>query len=128
MPADNSPRRCLTAYGATGELALDGTLRPTKGVLSMALAARQQGTRGSIVPAENAQEAAVVDGLDVIAVGSLAEAVGFYTEQLDIPPTTFQWEPARTPSATTGSTMPTSKARNRPSGPSPSPRPAPTIS
>lgn len=83
------------SYGATGELALDGTVRPTKGILSMALAAREQGMRGLIAPAENAQEGAVVEGLDVIAVGSLAEAVGFYTEQLDIPPTVFQWDSAR---------------------------------
>ncbi len=61
----------------------------------MALAARRQGMRGLIVPTANAQEGAVVDGLEVIAVGSLAEAVGFYTEQLDIPPTTFQWDAAR---------------------------------
>src|SRR5580693_6976719 len=60
-------------YAATGELALDGTVRPTKGILSMALSARQQGMRGLIVPAENAQEGAVVEGLDVIAVGSLTE-------------------------------------------------------
>jgi magnesium chelatase family protein len=83
------------SYGSSGELALDGTVRPTKGILSMALAARLQGKRGLIVPAENAQEGAVVEGLDVIAVGSLAEAVGFYTEQLDIAPTTFQWDAAR---------------------------------
>ena len=85
----------FASYGATGELALDGTVRPTKGILSMALAARQQGMRGLIVPAENAQEGAVVEGLDVIAVGSLTEAVGFYAEQLDIPATRFQWETAR---------------------------------
>jgi magnesium chelatase family protein len=85
----------FAAFGATGELALDGTVRPTKGILSMALAARQQGMRGLLVPAQNAQEGAVVDGLDVIAIGSLTEAVGFYTEQLDIPPTIFQWETAR---------------------------------
>ena len=85
----------FAAYGATGELALDGTVRPTKGILSMALSARQQGMRGLIVPAENAQEGAVVEGLDVIAVGSLTEAVGFYTEQPDMPPTRFQWETAR---------------------------------
>ena len=83
------------SFAATGELALDGTVRPTKGVLSMAIAAREQGKRGLLVPVANAQEAAVVEGLTVIAVGSLAEAVGFYTEQLDIPPTVFQWESAR---------------------------------
>src|SRR3984957_13973199 len=82
-------------YAATGELALDGAVRRTKGVLSMALAARQQGKRGLLVPAENAQEGAVVEGVEIIAVGSLAEAVGFYTEQLDIPPTRFEWDQAR---------------------------------
>jgi magnesium chelatase family protein len=89
----SSPR--FDTYGASGELALDGMVRPTKGILSMALAAREHGKRGLLVPAENAQEGAVVEGLDVIAVGSLAEAVGFYTEQFDIPPTTFQWDAAR---------------------------------
>ena len=111
------------SYGATGELALDGTVRPTKGSCRWPWP-RAAGNAGLLVPAANAQEAAVVEGLDVIAVGSLAEAVGFYTEQLDIPPTRFQWETARATSATTDSIMPTSKARRWPSGPSPSPPPA----
>ena len=58
-------------YAAVGELALDGTLRAVKGALSMALSAREQGKRGLIVPVENAREAAVVDGIEVFAVGSL---------------------------------------------------------
>ena len=83
------------AYAASGELALDGSVRRTKGILSMALAARSQGKRGLVVPAENAQEGAVVEGLEVIAVGSLTEAVGFFTEELNLPPSTFQWDAAR---------------------------------
>ena len=81
-------------YAAVGELALDGTLRPIKGALSMALSARQQGKRGILVPLENAKEAAVVDGVDVYAVGSLTEAVGFYTEQIAHSPVDFSWESA----------------------------------
>ncbi|HID24498.1 MAG TPA: ATP-binding protein, partial [Planctomycetaceae bacterium] len=81
-------------YAVVGELALDGTLRPIKGALAMALAARAQKLAGLLVPARNAQEAAVVDGIDVIAVGSLAETVGFFSEQLPLAPTQFSWEEA----------------------------------
>lgn len=88
------PSARFNTYAAIGELALDGSLRAGRGTLSMAISARQQGRRGLVVPAANAQEAAVVDGLEVIPVGSLAEAVGFYTEQLDIEPTVFLRESA----------------------------------
>ena len=71
-----------------GELALDGTTRPTKGALSMAMAAaKQQGLQGMLVPGDSAAEAAVVEGLDVIPVSSLAQAVGFLTGEIDIEPT-----------------------------------------
>ena len=61
----------------TGELSLDGTLRPVRGVLPMALQARDAGFRGMIVPASNAPEAAVVEGLDVYGVNSLADVLAF---------------------------------------------------
>jgi len=81
-------------YASVGELALDGILRPVKGALSMALAAREGGKTGLLVPVENAQEAAVVDGIDIIAVDSLTEAVGVYSEQLVLDPTEFSWHDA----------------------------------
>ncbi|MCA9039847.1 MAG: YifB family Mg chelatase-like AAA ATPase [Planctomycetaceae bacterium] len=84
----------LNEYASVGELALDGSLRPIKGALSMALAAREQGKKGLLVPSTSAREAAVVEELDVIPVGSLAEAVGFYSGQLDIAPLKFNWEAA----------------------------------
>ena len=77
----------LKDYAVVGELALEGHTRPAKGVLSMAIEAKESGLRGIVVPTENAGEAAVVEGLDVIAVGSLTEAVGFFCGQLDIEPT-----------------------------------------
>lgn len=79
-----------------GELALDGALRPVRGALSMAIAARDQGKRFIVVPAANAQEAAVVEGVDVISVGLLAEAVGFLTGELPLEPVEFSWTEART--------------------------------
>lgn len=78
-------------YAAVGELALEGTVRPVKGALAMAIAAREEGRTGIVVPVANAQEAAVVEGVETIAVGSLAEAVGWYSGQLDIEPTPFSW-------------------------------------
>ncbi len=76
----------LQDFAVVGELALEGHTRPAKGVLSMALAARELGLRGIIVPRENAQEAAVVAGLDVIPVSSLTEAAAFVSGQLNIEP------------------------------------------
>jgi len=77
----------LGEYAVVGELALDGTTRPTKGALSIAMAtAEQQGVRGVLVPGENGPEAAVVEGVEVIPVASLAQAVGFLAGELDIEP------------------------------------------
>ncbi|MGD0483704.1 MAG: YifB family Mg chelatase-like AAA ATPase [Gemmatimonadales bacterium] len=62
----------LEGVVACGELALDGVLRPVRGALSMALAARAAGARSVVLPAANVREAAVVEGLDVRAAGSLS--------------------------------------------------------
>ncbi len=77
----------LSDFAVVGELALEGHTRPAKGVLSMAIQARASGLKGIVVPFENAGEAAVVEGLDVIAVSSLSEAVGFFAGTLEIEPT-----------------------------------------
>ena len=82
----------LDRYAVVGELALEGKTRPAKGVLSMALAAKQQNLQGIIVPSENAHEAAVVSGIDVIPVDSLTQAVAFFTEQIELEPTPTQLE------------------------------------
>jgi magnesium chelatase family protein len=75
-------------YAVVGELSLEGTVRPVRGALSMAIAAvQQEGLRGLIVPTQSAAEAAVVEGIDVIAVDSLTQAIAFYTGDLEIAPT-----------------------------------------
>jgi magnesium chelatase family protein len=71
-------------YVIVGELALDGRVRPVNGVLSMAMTAAGNGFRRMIVPLENAKEAAVVQEIEVFGVGSLAQAVGFLSEQLPL--------------------------------------------
>ena len=75
-------------YAVVGELSLEGNTRPAKGALSMSIAsARQQGLDGIVVPSESASEAAVVEEIDVIAVSSLTQAVGFFTGEFDLEPT-----------------------------------------
>ena len=74
-------------FAVVGELALTGETRPIKGALAMALAATAEGRTGLLVPAANAAEAAVVEGIAIHPVGSLAEAVGFLSGQHDIEPT-----------------------------------------
>ncbi len=73
-------------YIVVGELALDGRVRPIKGALSAAMSAKVEGFRGILLPAENAPEAAVVDGVDVVPVTCLTEAVGFLTGALPLDP------------------------------------------
>ncbi len=77
----------LDQYAVVGELALEGQTRPIKGALSMAMAAvKDRSLRGIIVPTENAAEAAVVEGIEVIPVSCLTEAIGFLAGQLAIDP------------------------------------------
>ncbi|MDE7388632.1 MAG: YifB family Mg chelatase-like AAA ATPase [Muribaculaceae bacterium] len=70
-----------------GELSLDGTLLPVKGALPMAIKARELGFEGMLVPVANVSEAAVVNNLDVYAVESLSQAVGFLNGVVKLKPT-----------------------------------------
>jgi len=75
-----------------GELALTGETRPVKGILSMAIQAVAEGRDGLLVPTANAAEAAVVEGLNVYPIGSLAEEVGFLSGQLEMDPESVDLE------------------------------------
>jgi magnesium chelatase family protein len=71
-----SPER-LAQICTWGELGLDGSVKSVTGVLPLTLGARAAGFPEVLVPADNATEAAVVDGIDVIPISSLAQAVAF---------------------------------------------------
>ena len=81
LPSASSPRPASSSKGTSpigvlvGELSLDGSIQTTRGVLPIAAAARRDGLAGVVLPAGNAREAAIVSGLDIVAVSSLAEAV-----------------------------------------------------
>ncbi len=77
----------LRDFATLGELALDGSVRPIKGALSMAMAAGATGVSKLLVPAANAREAAVVESVAAYGVHSLAEAVGILSGQLSVEPT-----------------------------------------
>jgi len=80
-----------------GELSLDGAVRPIRGALSIAACARKQGIRNLLVPAENAAEAAVAEGVSVFAIRHLAEAVKFLQAPEGFTATKAELNPQVTP-------------------------------
>jgi len=78
--------RGLDGHLLMGELSLDGAIRPVRGALSVAVCARDRGIPNLIVPAENAAEAAVVDGVSVYGMRHLAEVVALLTRPEEFAP------------------------------------------
>jgi magnesium chelatase family protein len=76
----------LAEFLLSGELSLDGGVKPVRGALPVAVAAKMAGLRGIVVPRENAGEGGVVEGVEVIPVGNLAELVEFLNGERSIPP------------------------------------------
>lgn len=77
---------CLDRYVIIGELSLDGTLKPVKGALPIAIEARKRGFKGMLIPRENAEEAGIVNQLAVIPISHLQEAIDFLNGDLEIEP------------------------------------------
>ncbi len=82
------PETRLYDHVIFGELALDGTLRPAHGALSIAWHAKKQGMKGLIVPNANAKESAMVDGINIYPVETLRQAVEFLSNREEIAPCT----------------------------------------
>lgn len=70
----------ISEYIIMGELSLDGGLLPIKGVLPIAIKAREEGFKGIILPKQNIREAAIVDQLEVYGVGNIKEVIDFFNE------------------------------------------------
>jgi len=77
----------LEKYVIMGELSLDGSLQPIKGVLPIAIKAREEGYKGFILPKQNAREAAVVNNLDVYGVENIKEVINFFNGKSTLEPT-----------------------------------------
>ncbi len=80
------PASALEETLVLGELALDGSLRPARGALPVSIEAKREGMKRIILPLANAEEAALVEGIEVIAVESLGNAVSFLTGRETIAP------------------------------------------
>ena len=83
------PSEGLQDYLFVGELALDGRLKPARGVLPIALTARKLGLRGIVVPRMNAKEASLVQDLPVFGLENLVEVARFLTAPCDFSPVRF---------------------------------------
>ena len=83
---DTVQKEKLNDYFVLGELSLDGQVKPVKGTLPIAVAARDAGFRGILLPKENSREAAVVKGVEVLPVNTLSECVEFLNGSLHIDP------------------------------------------
>lgn len=84
----------LDSFLMLGELSLDGSLVPVKGVLPIAINARSEGFKQLVVPLENANEAAVVDGLQVFGFAHIREVIDFLNRKQDFSPIQFNSLPA----------------------------------
>src|SRR5438876_6341815 len=86
----------IDQYLLVGELSLDGSIRPVRGALSVAVCARNWGIPNLVLPMDNAAEAAVVEGVNVFGVRHLAEVVAMLARPEDFSPA------PRTPSSPNG--------------------------
>lgn len=73
-------------YIIMGELSLDGNLQSIRGALPIAIEARKKGYKGLILPSQNANEAAIVDKLDVYGVSNISEIIGFFNGEGNLRP------------------------------------------
>lgn len=82
----------IADYIIMGELSLDGGLQPIKGVLPIAIQARNEKFKGILLPKQNAAEAGIVDGLKVYGVENIKEVIDFFNGELDLQPTVINTE------------------------------------
>lgn len=93
-------QKSLTGIAMLGELGLDGTVKPVRGVLSMVLALEQQGIRRCFLPEENLVEGLVVRNMEICAARSLQQVVGCLAAPEAVKPETRpeSWKPGEVPS------------------------------
>ncbi len=86
------PSEILNQYLITGELSLDGRVKPVKGCLSMAMCARKTGLKGMILPVSNSREASVVSGLHIYPVNTLAQVIEFLRGYIKLTPEKLNYQ------------------------------------
>ncbi len=86
------PDNKLSQFVIMGELSLDGSIKPIKGALPIALIAKEKGFKGVILPSENAEEAAIVEGIDIYGVSHINEVCNFLEGKTNLLPVHFNRE------------------------------------
>lgn len=81
------PQNIIKEYVVLGELSLDGSVKNVEGVLPMIHSARKLGINKCIVPSDNAKEAALIEGIEVIGIDSLNQLIRYIDKKIDIQPT-----------------------------------------
>lgn len=84
----------LADYILLGELSLDGSLQPIKGILPIAMQAKKEGFKGVILPESNALEAAIVDGLEIYGLKNICEVIDFLDSKKEFEPCRFNIQEA----------------------------------
>lgn len=82
----------VSKYIILGELSLDGTIQPMKGILPIAIQAKKDGFKGVIIPAENSLEAAIVQDIEILGVSNISDVVDFFNGEKIIEPTIYKDE------------------------------------
>ena len=82
----------LGDYFIMGELSLDGSMQPIRGALPIAIEARKRGKKALILPAQNAREAAIVDGLEILGVDNIKQVIDYFDKDVPIEPTKIDIE------------------------------------
>ena len=90
LAASNQIQADVNEYLIMGELSLDGSLRPIKGALPIAIKAKELGYKGFILPKQNANEVSIVEGLNIFGVESIGEVVDLLNGEKSIQPTTYE--------------------------------------
>ncbi|MCX8026780.1 MAG: YifB family Mg chelatase-like AAA ATPase [Thermodesulfovibrionales bacterium] len=91
--------KSLDGYMFIGELSLDGGLKPVRGVLPIAIEAKNRGFKGLVLPKENSVEAAIVEGLDVYGMTNLPETIEFLKGIREVKPTIVKLQDIMTQNA-----------------------------
>ncbi|MEK7483907.1 MAG: YifB family Mg chelatase-like AAA ATPase [Planctomycetota bacterium] len=86
LASHSQKQNLLEGYLILGELALDGKVRPVRGVLPAAIGCKQLGFKGMILPQENVSEAAFVEGIHIVGITNLTQAIGFLVGEWTPPP------------------------------------------
>lgn len=79
----------IADYVIMGELSLDGSLRPIKGALSMAIKAKELGFKGFILPMQNSQEVSIVEGLTIYGIDKITDIVAYFNGEKSLDPVKY---------------------------------------